>query len=88
MFQSAKLGVYAEIGDYISKHPNSFTENLSTGIHRALTEKYVFMGENSVLDAIIIDHCELTIMKEKFYTGTWAFSMRKGWKYKQELDTA
>lgn len=80
--------MYREIGEYITQTPESFTHTTTTGIERAMTSKYAFMGEYSVLDASTVDYCNITLMKEQFYIGRWAFEMKKGWKHKQQLDNA
>ena len=84
--QDSDSGIYSDIGKYMEENDDSFTESTSSGIERAATSKYAFMGEYSVLDASIARRCDLTMMREQFYTGRWAFIMRQGWKYKDELD--
>ena len=88
MFKDATTGIYGDIGDYIRKNNQSFVKNLGDGMNRAMTQKYAFFGEISVLDALAIEHCNLTLIKEKFFFGRWGFLMRKGWKHKAELDAA
>ena len=80
--------MYKEIGQYIDSNNDSFTRTTTTGLERAMNEKYAFMGEYSVLDASIVEFCNITLMKEQFYIGRWAFEMKKGWKHKAELDEA
>ena len=76
------------MGKYITARNDSFTRTTTTGIERAITSKYAFMGEYSVLAASTVNYCNLTLMKEQFYIGRWAFEMKKGWKHKEELDNA
>ena len=67
---------------------DSFVPNTAAGIHRTVISKYAFLGELSVLDASTVDFCNVTVMKETFYTARWAFIQRKDWKYRAELDKA
>ena len=87
-FQDAHSGIYSDIGNYIKKNNGSFVQNTVEGMNRALTEKYAFFGEISVMDALAIEHCNLTIIKEKFFYGNWGLGMKKGWKYKSQINAA
>ena len=69
-------------------HDESFVSNTAAGIYRAVTSKYAFLGEFSVLEANAVDYCNVTLMKQQFYMSRWAFIHKKGWKYKAELDNA
>ena len=88
LFQDAKDGVYKDIGRYMLVNNDSFTRTTTTGVSRAMSTNYAFLGEKSVLDASIVHLCNVTLMSEEFYIGRWAFIMQKGWPYKLELDNA
>lgn len=76
-FGNSDYGVYKEMGDYMSKHPEMLTSSNFEGVERVKNQNYAFLMESTSIEYTVERECDVSQVGGMLDEKGYGIAMRK-----------
>ena len=85
--QGATDGIFQDVWHKIQEDQENLVLSETHGVMKALTEKYVYITETTLINMLTTINCNLTSATEKVFPRSLAFPIQRGSPYTRIFNT-